>query len=247
VTPVTANPIWRTIVLPLLAGAVLLAGCPKPKPPPQPPPPPPDEGPVVAIDALVPTKTAEGRAVTVTVEGHGFEDGQDVFLGGEPVPGLDVLSDSEFTFRATEDLPAGDYDVRVVRADGEQALSRGAFTVEQGRKYDGDCKLETTFFDFDESSLTNEARRVLAANARCMESRGYSRVRLEGHADERGSTVYNLSLGQRRAESVRTYLLNVGVGDTELGTLSYGEEQPLDYGSSEAAWSKNRRVEFVIQ
>lgn len=243
----TANPIWRTLVLPLIAGAVLIAGCPKPKPPPQPPPPEPDQGPAVAIDALVPPKTLQGRAVTVTVEGHGFEDGQDVFLGGDPVRGLDVLSGSEFTFRATDDLKAGDYDIRVVRADGEQALSRGAFTVEPGQTYDGDCTLATTFFDFDESSLTNDARRLLAANARCMESRGYARVRLEGHADERGSTVYNLSLGQRRAESVRTYLLNVGVGATELGTLSYGEEQPLDRGSSEEAWGKNRRVEFVIQ
>ncbi len=243
----TANPIWRTIVLPLLAGALLLAGCPKPKPPPEPVPPPPDEGPAVQIDALVPPKTTEGRAVTVTVEGFGFEEGQDVFLGGDPVRGLDVLSGTEFTFRATDDLKVGDYDLRVVRADGEQALARGAFAVESGRTYDGDCTLVTAYFDFDESSLTNDARRLLAANARCMESRGFPRVRLEGHADERGSTVYNLSLGQRRAESVRTYLLNVGVGTTELGTLSYGEERPADTGSSEAAWSKNRRVEFVIQ
>jgi len=225
----------------------MLAGCPKPKPPPQPPPPPPDEGPVVAIEALVPPKTTEGRAVTVTVEGYGFEDGQDVFLGGDPVRGLDVLSDKEFTFRATDDLEAGDYDLRIVRADGEQALERGAFSVEASRTYAGDCSLQTVFFDFDESSLTNDTRRLLADNARCIESRGYARVRLEGHADERGSTIYNLSLGQRRADAVRKYLLNIGVGSAEVGTLSYGEERPLQSGSSESAWAKNRRVEFVIQ
>lgn len=242
----TVTSIWRPVMLAMTA-ALMLAGCPKPKPPPQPPPPPPDEGPVVAIDRLVPEKTTQGRAVTVTVEGHGFEEDQDVFLGGEPVRGLDILGDAEFTFRATDDLEAGDYDLRVVRADGEQALMRNAFTVDASRTYAGDCTLETVFFDFDESSLTNDARRLLAENARCIESRGYGNVRLEGHADERGSTIYNLSLGQRRADAVRKYLLNIGVGKAELGTLSYGEERPLDRGSSEAAWAKNRRVEFVIQ
>ena len=180
------------------------------------------------------------------VPGDG-NDSQDVFLGGDPVRGLDVLSDKEFTFRATDDLEAGDYDLRIVRADGEQALERGAFSVEASRTYAGDCSLQTVFFDFDESSLTNDTRRLLADNARCIESRGYARVRLECHADERGSTIYNLSLGQRRADAVRKYLLNIGVGSAEVGTLSYGEERPLESGSSESAWAKNRRVEFVIQ
>ena len=202
---------------------------------------------MVAIDALVPPKTTEGRAVTVTVEGHGFEEGQDVFLGGDPVRGLDVLSEFEFTFRAHEDLQSGSHDLRVVRADGEQALKRSAFTVDTSRAYAGDCTVETVFFEFDEAALTNDSRRLLAENARCIESRGYARVRLEGHADERGSTIYNLSLGQRRADAVRKYLLNIGVGDAEVGTLSYGEEQPLEHGSDESAWSRNRRVEFVIQ
>ncbi len=229
----------------VLATLLVVTGCPKPKPPPQPPEPTPSAEPVVAIDTLVPDRTVQGRAVTVTVQGRGFEDGMDVFIGKEAALGLDVQSDTEFTFRATEDMGAASYDVRIVRADGEQALKRDAFTVTPPRNQ-GDCVLKTVLFDFNESSLASESRELLAANARCIEKHGWERVRLEGHADERGSTIYNLSLGQRRAESVRSYLLNVGVGNAELLTLSYGEERPVDLGSNEGAWAKNRRVEFVI-
>ena len=70
-------------------------------------------------------------------------------------------------------------------------------------------------------------------------------MRLEGHADERGSTEYNLSLAQRRAESVREYLGNLGIVLDEVRVLSYGEERPAVAGSSEDAWGRNRRVEFA--
>ena len=232
-----------------VAAMLLIAttGCPKPTPPPQPPEPTPSvvEAPV-AIDALVPNRTNQGRAVTVTVEGRGFEDGMDVFVGKTSPLGLDVQSESEFTFRASEDMAAGTYDIRIVRADGEQALKRDAFTVAVSGDADGDCSLVTVPFDFNESSLSSQARKLLGENARCIEKRGFKRVRIEGHADERGSTIYNLSLGQRRAESVRSYLLNVGVGGADLLTLSYGEERPAVSGSGESAWAKNRRVEFSL-
>lgn len=230
--------------------AVLLfatTGCPKPKPPPRSPDPTPSvQEAAVAIDNLVPSRTNRGRAVTVTVEGRGFEDGMDVFVGKAVPLGLDVQSDSEFTFRANEDMAAGTYDIRIVRADGEQALKRDAFTVAAPIDADGDCRLVTVPFDFNESSLSAQARKLLGDNAKCIEKRGFKRVRLEGHADERGSTIYNLSLGQRRAESVRSYLLNVGVGGAELLTLSYGEERPATSESGDSAWAKSRRVEFAL-
>jgi len=232
----------------LALGIVLVApGCPKSKPPPPPPEPTPSavEAPVT-IDTVVPDRTTQGRALTVTVEGRGFETGMDVFIGADAARGLDVQSDSEFTFRAHEEMAEGTYDVRVVRADGEQALAREVFTVAANRNAVGDCELVTVPFDFNESTLSSDARKLLGENAKCIEQRGFERVRLEGHADERGSTLYNLSLGQRRAESVRSYLLNVGVGSAELLTLSYGEERPVSGGSGEAAWAKNRRVEFAI-
>jgi peptidoglycan-associated lipoprotein len=71
------------------------------------------------------------------------------------------------------------------------------------------------------------------------------KVRLEGHADERGSREYNIGLGERRAQAVRRALMLQGTGDEQLVTVSYGEERPAESGSDEAAWAKNRRVELV--
>ena len=103
---------------------------------------------------------------------------------------------------------------------------------------------EKTLKFFNEASLTSGARDELDRNARCLEARAKLAVRLEGHADERGSTDYNLSLAQRRAESVRNYLVSLGVESDRLATLSYGEERPASSGHDERAWAENRRVEF---
>ena len=237
----------RRIAFALAAWAALALGCPKSGPPPDPTPAPPSPAEaVVAIDKLVPSKTVVGRAVTVSVTGHGFEEEMDVRLGKEAAVGLDVLGPRELTLRVTETLPAGSYDLEVVRADGERAVRRGAFIVEPDPAAPGDCVLQTVLFQFDEASLSNDARRLLAENARCIESRRLVAVRVEGHADERGSTVYNLALAERRAEAVRSYLLNIGVGGARLTNLSYGEERPIEPGDHEAAWARNRRVEFAI-
>ena len=71
-------------------------------------------------------------------------------------------------------------------------------------------------------------------------------VQIEGHTDERGSIEYNLALGQRRAQSVKNYLVELGIDPSRLPTMSYGEERPAMEGSDEAAWEKNRRAEFVL-
>ncbi|HET7230660.1 MAG TPA: OmpA family protein, partial [Longimicrobium sp.] len=72
------------------------------------------------------------------------------------------------------------------------------------------------------------------------------RIRIEGHADQRGSTEYNLALGQRRAEAVRAYLVNLGIDGSRLATTSYGKERPLVEGDDEDAWARNRRAEFSV-
>ena len=107
----------------------------------------------------------------------------------------------------------------------------------------GPCHLETVSFGFNESNLTDTAQSQLKANASCISQRRLS-VRLEGHADERGTTEFNLQLGEKRAFSVKGYLVKLGVDASKLTTLSYGEEQPANPGHDEAAWAQNRRVEF---
>ncbi len=99
------------------------------------------------------------------------------------------------------------------------------------------------YFEFDSAILTSEARSALLLHAQDLKSSGES-VRLEGHADERGSREYNMALGERRANAVRDFLVLQGVGRSQLETISYGEERPAEMGSSEYSWSKNRRVEL---
>ena len=87
-------------------------------------------------------------------------------------------------------------------------------------------------------------REVLAGNANWMRSNAQQRVVIEGHCDSRGSTEYNLALGERRGLIVRSYLGQLGIGVDRLEVVSYGEEPPLDFGNNESAFSRNRRAEF---
>jgi len=105
-------------------------------------------------------------------------------------------------------------------------------------------RLETVvYFGFDQSTLTPESRALLLAHAERLKGSSTS-VRLEGHADERGSREYNMALGERRANSVRDFLVVQGVSASNLEVISYGEERPAVSGSGEANWSLNRRVEI---
>jgi peptidoglycan-associated lipoprotein len=101
------------------------------------------------------------------------------------------------------------------------------------------------YFDFDSSDIKGEGTDVVAAHAKYLASHASTRVRLEGNTDDRGSREYNIGLGERRAQAVRSALLLQGATETQLATVSYGAERPAVAGSDEAAWSKNRRVEIV--
>jgi peptidoglycan-associated lipoprotein len=107
------------------------------------------------------------------------------------------------------------------------------------------AKNRTIYFDFDRDEVKAEFREIVAANGRYLAANPNSRVRLEGHADERGSREYNIGLGERRAQAVKQALLLQGAGASQLSTVSYGEERPAATGSDEESWSLNRRVELV--
>jgi peptidoglycan-associated lipoprotein len=101
------------------------------------------------------------------------------------------------------------------------------------------------YFDFDSSEIRPEFVPVIAAHARAIAANASIHVRLEGHTDERGSPEYNIGLGERRAQNVRRALLLQGVAESQVTTVSYGEERPVATGQTEEDWAKNRRVEFV--
>ena len=101
------------------------------------------------------------------------------------------------------------------------------------------------YFGYDESDVDADSVNVLEAHGAYLAENPGTIVRLEGHADERGSREYNIGLGERRAQAVRQILLLQGVTSTQLSTVSYGEERPAALGSDDEAWSLNRRVELV--
>lgn len=105
---------------------------------------------------------------------------------------------------------------------------------------------EMIFFDFDRSDLREDARATLQRKAEALRQFPDIRIRIEGHADERGTVEYNLALGERRADAARAYLIDLGIDPDRMTTISYGEERALVEGQNEAAWSQNRRDEFVI-
>jgi peptidoglycan-associated lipoprotein len=101
------------------------------------------------------------------------------------------------------------------------------------------------YFDFDSSEIRPEFVTTIAAHAKALARNASVRIRLEGHTDERGSPEYNIGLGERRSQAVKRALLLQGVGESQVATVSYGEERPAITGATEEAWAKNRRVEFI--
>jgi peptidoglycan-associated lipoprotein len=137
-------------------------------------------------------------------------------------------------------------------ADGKSGSVSGkdskaeSFEINSDSDSNSAGSLQTVFFDFNSSTLTSSARAALQNNADFMKKHTRARVQIEGHADERGGVQYNLALGERRAKSVRDYLIAMGVEGSRMTTVSFGKERPLAFGHDEAAWSQNRRGNFVI-
>ena len=107
-------------------------------------------------------------------------------------------------------------------------------------------KANTVYFDFDKSTIKSTERSKIEAVADHLKAQPTHKVEVEGHCDERGTEGYNLSLGERRALAVRTYLINLGIDAERVYTISFGEAHPAVEGHAESAWSKNRRGEFIL-
>lgn len=102
------------------------------------------------------------------------------------------------------------------------------------------------YFEFDSADVTSEGKAALDANAAIMAEYSDIRLEVQGHADERGTTDYNVALGQKRSDAIVRHLLSRGIATSRVKSVSYGEERPLDGRSVETAWEQNRRAEFVV-
>jgi len=123
------------------------------------------------------------------------------------------------------------------------SLSEEGIAIEEQAK----AVLKDINFDFDRYDLTELAKEILVKNAEWLKEHAEVKIIIEGHCDERGSEEYNLALGEKRAQSVRDYLVSLGISPARIKIISYGESMPLDPRSNEEAWAKNRRAHFAIQ
>jgi len=128
----------------------------------------------------------------------------------------------------------------------------GIRTVEASIKEDSTLDYETkaiftnatVYFDFDKFNLNSKSLQTLKSAVSAMKDNESIKITIAGHADERGTREYNLALGQRRAEAVKDYFLLNGISSSRVSVKSYGEEQPVAYGSNEESYAKNRRAEI---
>jgi peptidoglycan-associated lipoprotein len=107
--------------------------------------------------------------------------------------------------------------------------------------------LASVYFDFDQAGIRADQAPSLDADLRALQADPRVKVEIQGHCDERGTTEYNLALGERRAHAVKQWLVLRGVGESRIRTVTYGEERPADPGHDEAAWAKNRRADLVVE
>lgn len=146
---------------------------------------------------------------------------------------------------ATDDRPRAEPPPATDTADAD-AAARAEEEARLAREAAYGSIQDMIFFDFDRSDLREDARQTLQTKAEALRQFPDIRIRIEGHADERGTVEYNLALGERRADAARVYLIDLGIDSDRMTTISYGEERPSVDGHNEAAWSQNRRDEFVI-
>ena len=166
--------------------------------------------------------------------------------GGDPPPPPPPPGPDMDSLRAYQDSVRAAEEARR-RAEAEEAARRAAEAERQRAVAAARATLEAmVFFDYDESEIRNDAAQVLRQKVAILRASPQVRLRIEGHCDERGSTEYNLALGNRRAEAIRQFLTGFGLSEDRFEIVSFGEGRPLAQGSDENAWSRNRRGQFVI-
>jgi peptidoglycan-associated lipoprotein len=149
---------------------------------------------------------------------------------------------------ATEEACLADADCGEGRACVDKLCkAQGGLLQSSSSQKLGGCEVRAIYFGFDEAVISGEGRKQLEADFQCLQQSAFRRAIVSGHTDERGTTEYNLALGERRADAVKKYLVGLGADAHRMKAISYGKERPADPGHDEAAWARNRRVEIVTE
>jgi peptidoglycan-associated lipoprotein len=236
------------LFLGVFAFAALAGGCKKQvasRPPTQTAPAPTSAQPTVTLNAS-PTSVKSGDTVTLSWTSTDATD-LDIEPGvGKVTPqGSTPVNPTESTtFKITATGPGG-------TASSDARVTVGAAPVVEAPAGNGSLSelfeqnVKDAFFDFNKSDVRADARDNLAKTAEFLRSYPQIRVTIEGHCDERGSTEYNIGLGERRAQAAKNYLISLGISATRMDTVSWGKERPFCSEHDESCWQQNRRAHFV--
>ncbi|MAM02091.1 MAG: hypothetical protein CMH51_00850 [Myxococcales bacterium] len=165
--------------------------------------------------------------------------------GDPPPPPPPPQADQDSLQRYNDSVAAAEAERR---AEAERLAAERAAEAERQRAVRAARASleEMVFFDYDMSDIRDDAEATLRAKVDILRASPQVQVRIEGHADERGSTEYNMALGNRRAEAIRQFLVGFGLAENRFEIVSFGEGRPLQQGSTESDWARNRRGQFVI-
>ena len=163
-----------------------------------------------------------------------------------PAPAAAPNPDSVAKARAADSAAAAQAKAAAMAKARQDSIDAAKAALDQAKAAARAEFAYAVYFDFDKSTLTDSAKKVLDRKIQIMNANPGVGIQIEGNTDERGSAEYNLALGQQRAASVKRYLTQHGIADSRITILSNGEEKPADQGHDETAWSHNRRAEFVI-
>ncbi len=235
----------KWIFLIVLLGSVLtLGGCKKKVAPPPPPPPPPPAAPTATLSAD-PDTIQPGQSSTLTWQ---TQNATDVTLDGNKV--------DPNGSRRVSPMQSTTYQLAAKGAGGTQeATTRVTVTPPPPPPPEPSAtdeelfsrNVRDIFFDYDKYDIRPDQQPALQSDARFLAQHPAMRFTIEGHCDERGSTEYNLALGDNRANAVKNALIQAGVGTERIRTISYGKEKPFCTESNEQCWQQNRRGHFVYQ
>jgi peptidoglycan-associated lipoprotein len=238
---------WSKLII-ALAVILMVSACGKKKAaPPPPPPPPPAPAPTASLTAS-PNTINPGQATTLTWSTQNATDVTIDQIGKVDPSGTRQMTPSESTtYRLIAKNDSGTQEatarVTVNAPPPPPATNQGNETEAQLFA----SSMQDVYFDYDSYDITQQYQRVLQADAQFLQQHSNITFTIEGHCDERGSTEYNLALGDNRANSTKQALVSLGIPANRIRTISYGKEKPFCTESTEACWAQNRRGHFVYQ
>lgn len=238
---------FGTFALVLFILGLLLAGCakkPAPAPAPSTPPPP---APTASISAN-PSSIERGQSTRLTWRTENATDVSIESIGGVEANGSKDVSPSESqTYRLVAKGPGGTQEATTRVTVTEPPPAPVAQEPSQTDQQWWAQNIKDVYFDYDSYDLRPDAQAAISVNAAALAKKPGFRFVIEGHCDERGSSEYNLALGDKRANAVKSALVNAGVSASRITTTTFGKEKPVCTESNESCWQRNRRGHLVLQ